>query len=235
MIFFNWHIVNIFNVAFLTIAACALCACFKIPSENDENDKIEYVSVIVNQQGKVFSEPLKINANYSASLVAKVYPDVHKNNVKYFWYVNDYVIDSGNVYNISQDMMLSDFTRDSFIPDKIVVIDNEKNELQISFKAIVNFPPVISKNAIPNNGDTLYGNQNTPFEFSWESSDKNDVVENFLIIDSVTYSVGNLNSVKQSGFSPGVHTFNVIAKDSFGDIDSLKTRTFYIVSSLRGK
>jgi hypothetical protein len=43
--------------------------------------------------------------------------------------------------------------------------------------------------------------------------------------------VGTLQSVQQSGFEKGVHTYQVVVTDSYGDSDSLPRLTFTVLDS----
>jgi uncharacterized alpha/beta hydrolase family protein len=90
---------------------------------------------------------------------------------------------------------------------------------------------------MPADGDTLFGNSQTPFTFSWRSidNDEDEQLQNVLEIDGTRYQVGELNQVLQSGFSEGAHSFRILVEDSLGDKDSLPVREFFVIDTLEGK
>lgn len=213
------------------------CACLDVPNSPDVSHKIQTVEVFAKQFDKTIESPIKINANDSAQLIAQVNPGDLKKQVRYFWYKNDEILDSGSSYKISTTMMQSPFTTENFIPDRIVVVDKENNQLEQSFKVIVNSPPQLFESTKPAHNDTLYGDSTTPFTFQWLSVDNDEleILTNFLEIDGTLYNVGTLSKVQQSGFAPGRHTFRIIVQDSQGDKDSLETREFFVSDTLEAK
>ena len=222
----------------LAFAACAVfVACLDIPDAPDNSGKIQSVEIQVDQFGKRKSTPLKILSSDSAILVAAVSPDTYKNNVRYYWYNDTTLIDSGRKITISPDLMLSDFISDNFVPNRLTIIDNEGNQIEKDFHIDVNAAPRLSTKTIPADGDTLYGNTNTAFTFAWLVYDdsETDTLQSILEIDGISYHVGELNQVQQSGFSMGKHTFRILVQDSYGDMDSLPYRKFYVVDNLEGK
>ena len=134
-------------------------------------------------------------------------------------------------------MTASPFTVQNFIPDRVEIIDNEGNRLEKQISVIVNAPPEISKVTTPANGDTLYGNSHTPFLFAWYAWDRDDddIIYSIIEIDGKSYSLGELDNIRQSGLDEGEHTFRIIVEDSRGDRDSIPSRTFFVLDTLEGK
>lgn len=173
----------------------------------------------------------------SALLVAEVSPDFYKDKIRYLWFKDNEILDSGITYKILSSFMLSDFIEELFIPNRLVIFDSENNQIECKFEIQLNVPPQISKQTTPADGDTLFGDFYTPFLFKWNSYDldENDKIQNILQIDETFYHLGNLNQIMQSGFTPGKHTFRVIVKDNIGIMDSLDFREFFVVDTLEGK
>ena len=227
----------VFNICLTLAAGGFLSACLDIPEAVDDSSKITQVEVLIKQFGQTSSEPLRVNANTKAELIAEVYPDKEKKKVKYYWYIDEDILDSGSTYKISTTFMSSTFFSENFIPNRLVVKDREGSILEKEFHVSVNTPPELSKETIPADGDTLYGNSSTPFTFAWLSKEKdqNDRLENILEIDGERYHVGELNQVIQSGFKEGTHTFRIIVEDLQGDKDSLPIQEFFVVDTLERK
>lgn len=212
-------------------------ACSDIPDLPDGSTKIQDFEVYVHQFDEDTFEPLKINSNDSASLGIYVSPESNKDKVQYYWYNGEDLLDSGDTYSVSTTMTATPFTAQNFIPDRAEIVDSEGNRLEKELTIIVNAPPEISFHTEPADGDTLYGNTHTTFPFSWSSWDRDDDdrLYNIIEIDGTAYSVGELNSVRQSGFSEGEHTFRIIVEDSRGDKDSIPSRSFFVIDTLGGK
>jgi hypothetical protein len=134
-------------------------------------------------------------------------------------------------------MTASPFTVQNFIPDHVKIIDNEGNWLEKQISVIVNAPPEISDITVPANGDTLYGNDHTPFLFTWYTwdRDEDDRIFSTIEIDGKSYTLGELDNIRQSGLGEGEHTFRVVVEDSRGDRDSIPARTFFVLDTLEGK
>jgi hypothetical protein len=228
---------RIFNICLAFAAGGIFAGCLDIPDAVDDSSKITKIDVLIKQFGETSSEPLKVNANSKAELIADVYPEKEKKRVKFYWYIDEDILDSGSTYKISTTFMSSTFFSENFIPNKLVVKDHEGSILQKEFHVTVNTPPEILPETIPADGDILYGNSSTPFTFAWSSSDRdaNDRLENILEIDGISYHVGELNQVVQSGFSMGKHTFRIIVEDNLGDKDSLPEQEFIVLDTLEYK
>ncbi len=214
-----------------------LGACGDIPDLPDSSAKIHDFEVYVHQSGKDTYEPLKINSNDSASLAIYISPENERERVRCFWYNGEDLLDSGMTYPVSTTMTASTFTARNFIPDRVEIADREGNRLGKNISVIINAPPQIVGAATPANGDTLYGNSHTPFLFAWYSwdSDNNDRISNTIEIDGISYSLGEMNQIMQSGFGPGEHYFRVIVEDSRGDRDSIAPQTFIVIDPVEGK
>ena len=222
----------------LAVSACAiLVACLDIPDSPDSSEKITSIDIYVKQFGESRTEPLKVNSNDSARLIASVNPENLRNKVRYYWYNDEDLMDSGSTYEITTNQMVSEFISNSFIPNRVTIVDDEGNSLEKTFSVTVNAPPRISSETEPADGDTLYGNIHTPFKFQWsaEDNDSSDSLHCILEIDDVKYNVENLESIMQSGFTEGRHSFRIIVTDSFGDSDSLDTREFLVLDTLEGR
>ena len=222
----------------LALAAGALfSACLDVPHAPNDTQKISEVSVFARQFDEAIEEPIKINSNEQAELIAEVTPGKYKNRIKYYWYNGDEILDSGATYTISTTYMASSFLSRNFIPDRLLIKDDEGNTLETTFSVNVNNPPQILAETIPANGDTLYGNSHTPFLFSWQSFDRDGSkgLENVLEIDGVQYKVGELQQVMQSGFSEGRHTFRILVTDSLGDKDSTDKQEFFVFGTPEAK
>ncbi len=225
------------NICLAPFAFGLLAGCLDIPEAVNDSHKIVSVDVLVKQFGDTSPEPLKLNSSEKAELIAEVIPSNEEDKVKYYWYSEDEVLDSGKTYAVSTNFMASSFLSKKFIPDRLVVKDREGSVLEKEFSVIVNTPPRLSKTTVPADGDTLYGNSQTPFNFAWLSvdNDEDDRLLNVLEIDGTRYQVGELNQVSQSGFGEGSHTFRIIVEDALGDRDSLPEREFFVIDTLEGK
>ena len=224
--------------ASLALAAGALfSACLDVPHAPNDVQKISNVSVFAKQFDEAIEEPIKINSNEQAELIAEVTPSKYKNKIKYYWYNDDDILDSGATYTISTTYMTSSFLSKNFIPNRLVIKDEEGNTLETTFSVNVNNPPQILAETIPADGDTLYGNSHTPFLFSWQSFDRDGSqgLENVLEIDGTQYQVGELQQVMQSGFSEGRHTFRILVTDSLGDKDSTDKQEFFVIAALEAE
>lgn len=219
---------RIFRLLRLSIAltlGALFVACLDIPSNPDSTAVVETVKVMVYQNDIYDSTFYKINPAESASLVAKVYPASFENELEFYWYFNDELVDSGTVYSIRfQDL--------SNIPNILFVTDKGGNSRTVRFTTILNSAPIIDSKTIPADGDSIEATENTPVLFQWNTFDSNDdKLTHILEIDSTSYNVGPLTKISQSGFEPGEHSFRVIATDSFGDSDTLSWVRFTITNS----
>lgn len=231
---FSKSIQCVFCICSVLVSVAILGACSDIPDSPESSPKIQGVDIYATQFGENSSDPIKINSNDSAVLNVFVFPDTYKNEIQYYWYNGEVLLDSGNTYAISTSMMLSSFTIQNFIPNRLEIVDREGNRLEKSFSTIINAPPQISEYTYPAYGDTLYGNNHTPILFSWYSWDRDpeDQVFNTIEIDGISYSVGELNQVQQSGFKQGEHSFRIIVEDTNGDKDSIPPRIFFVLDTL---
>jgi hypothetical protein len=212
-------------------------ACLDIPEPPGDTPKITSVQILVKQFDDTKGEPLKINSDEDAELIAEVNPDKFKNDIKYFWYKGNDILGKGMVYPINSDDMASSEKNKQNIPDKLVIEDSENNQLKTTFQITINVPPQISTKTKPANGDTLYGNTHTPILFSWQSSDRNEDkhLSHVLEIDGIRYNVGELQQISQSGFSEGKHTYRILVEDSLGDKDSIPEQEFFVIDTLETK
>lgn len=225
------------NICLTLVAGSFFAGCLDIPETVSDSHKIVKIDVLVKQFGETSPEPLKLNSSEKAELIAEVIPSNEEDEVKYYWYSEDELLDSGKTYAVSTNFMASSFISKKFIPDKLVVEDREGSTLEKEFTVIVNTPPRLSKKTIPADGDTLFGNSQTPFIFSWLSTDndEDEQLQNVLEIDGTRYQVGELNQVLQSGFSEGSHSFRILVEDNLGDKDSLPMQEFFVIDTLEGK
>lgn len=226
----------LFKAGAVLVAGALLVACLDIPSDPKTSSKISDVTILLKQNGFTDSTILKASSTDSSALEAKVHPSTYQDDVLYYWYNDDEVLDSGRHYTISAVIAQSGKFTDLFVPNRLIVKDSEGNTIEKDFKVIINAPPTLSKETKPADGDTLYGNEHTPFLFSWDSqdNDQDQLLEHTLEIDSVSYSVGDFLQVMQSGLSQGSHSFRVIVTDSYGDRDSTSRRTFFVVDTTGG-
>lgn len=216
---------SVLDLCLALMAGGLFSACLHIPDAPSDSPKITSVEVLVKQFGETRGYPLKINSDESAELIAEVNPNKFKDDVKYFWYKDDEKLGEGMTFKIKKR-----------IPDKLVIEDREKNRLDTTFQIIVNVPPKISTKTKPADGDILFGNVHTPFLFSWESSDSDEdgQLTHILEIDGISYNVGELQQISQSGFETGKHTFRILVEDSLGDKDSIPEQEFFVLDTLEG-
>ena len=228
---------RLLNICLTLVAGSFFAGCLDIPETISDSHKIVKIDVLVKQFGETSPEPLKLNSSEKAELIAEVIPSNEEDEVKYYWYSEDELLDNGKTYAVSTNFMASSFISKKFIPDKLVVEDREGSTLEKEFTIIVNTPPRLSKKTIPADGDTLFGNSQTPFIFSWLSidNDEDEQLQNVLEIDGTRYQVGELNQVLQSGFSEGSHSFRILVEDNLGDKDSLPMQEFFVIDTLEGK
>ena len=228
---------SLLDISLALVAGVLFSACLDVPHAPNDVQKISSVNIFAKQFDETIEEPLKINSTEQAELIAEVTPSRFKNKVKYYWFNDDEILDSGATYTISTTYMASNFLSRKFIPDRLVIKDSEGNSLETAISVKVNNPPQILAETIPADGDTLYGNSHTPFLFSWTSYDRDDGkgLNNILEIDGIQYNVGELQQVMQSGFNIGVHSFRILVMDSLGDKDSTAIQEFLVLDTLGAK
>ena len=212
----------------------ALSGCLDIPDEPAEKIYLERLDIFVLQEGTADTTLMKIRPSDSSIVKAATYPMQLKNSLSCRWLrVNG---DSSVVMGEGYEYTIPASTKTSDIPNAVEVSDEVGNTFLKEFEIVVNLMPVLEPQTTPANGDTLYGNTKTAFKFKWHSYDSDSFDENrlehTLVIDGVPYSVGQLTEIMQSGFGEGRHTFQVIVSDTFGDADTLSTKTFYVVDTL---
>ena len=223
----------VFDFCLSFMAGVVLVACLDVPDLPELSGKIQTVEVSVKQGDETYNDPLKINASEDAQLLVNVPSGVERGHLRCYWFNGDEVLDSGLTYDVFTEYMLSSVFRENFIPDKVVLVDREGNSLEKDFQVIVNAPPVLSDTTKPADGDTLWATPTTPIRFSWYAVDRDETVslKSILFIDSLAYDVGSFQSVLQSGFSSGLHTFQIVVTDSYGDSDTLPRRTFTVLDT----
>lgn len=230
MVFNMTHISRILSSIAILSAVTVISACFDIPSEPKTGQGVTSISVYVTQNDKIDSTLLKIHPQDSAEIHTSVYPADHSGKLQFKWYkanegMGDVLLGTGSTYKISKN------SSTDLIPNKLVTMDTEGNSMVSHFNIITNTPPEIDKIINPQPSDTLYGNENTSFLFEWSTHDnENEDFSHVVLIDSVAYVVGDFNSIRQSGFEDGEHTFQVIVTDSYGDSDSSDVIDFYVTS-----
>ena len=230
MLFIRTHISSILLSLAVLFASIALSACFEIPSKPNGDQSVKSISVYIEQGEKVDSTLLKIHPQNSAKIVAVVHPDNYSDDLKFNWYREtsdngDSLLGSGEQFSIKKN------TPEKSLPNKLVATDAEGNSLALSFNIIINSPPKIDSIVQPLPQDTLYGNKNTSFLFEWQSHDlDNENITHTVLIDKKPYVVGDFNSIRQSGFENGNHTFQVIVTDNYGDSDTSSVIKFFVTS-----
>lgn len=223
--------------AVFTVALFALLGCLDIPDEPNTESQLEYINVILQQEGKEDSTLLKIRPSESSIVRATVYPRQYKSRLSFQW--SRHTKDSTHVLGEGTEYVIEANAGKSKIPNELKVTDEAGNFLTKNFEIFVNMEPSLSNNTIPAENDTIYGNKHSAILFKWYSFDNDsfdeDKLEHTLIIDGETYPVGRLTQIRQSGFGEGAHTFKIIVFDTFGDSDTLDPVTFYMVDTLGGK
>lgn len=222
--------------AVFAFALFALLGCLDVPGDPNTERELDHVEIVVLQAGKEDSTLLKIRPSDSSIVRASVYPRQYKNVLTFQWsrQTRDTTYDLGE----GQDYTIYANAGKNTIPNTLKVIDEVGNSIQKDFSITVNMEPVMEETTIPAMDDTLYGNTHTAILFKWRSYDNDsfdeDKLQHSLIIDGVSYPVGKLTEIRQSGFDEGEHTFQVIVFDTFGDSDTLAPTTFYVVDTLGG-
>ena len=227
----------VLDICLAFMAGVVFEACLDVPNFPDLSGKIQTIEVSVKQVNETYNDPLKINASEDAQLLVDVPSGVDRSQLRCYWFNAGEALDSGLTYDVFTEYMLSSIFRENFIPDKVVLVDREGNSLEKDLQVIVNAPPVLSDSAKPADGDTLWATPTTPIRFSWYAVDRDETValKNILLVDSQAYNVGTLQSVQQSGFSSGLHTFQVVVIDSYGDRDTLPQRTFTVLDTMEAQ
>lgn len=230
MFFMEKKLSTLFNLGAALAASFLFVACLDIPDKPEIDTKIMGVSVYIKQGKNIDSTLLKINSRDSSTLIAAVYPTHYKNEVQYYWYSDEDLLDSGKSYGISTSFTMSGNIGESFIPNKLVVKDKNDNFIEEEFRIILNAPPVLSQKTIPASGDTIYGNEFSPVTFSWECSefDLGQQLEYTITIDDTDYAAGSFTQIRQSGFREGMHQYRITVSDPYGDKDSTELITFYM-------
>ncbi|WP_407440786.1 hypothetical protein [Fibrobacter sp.] len=216
-----------FGKGLAALFSCTLvAACLDAPSYPNTSKKIERIGIFVSQEDISDSTLLKIHPSSEATLRAEVYPRQYKKEISFKWYHDDTKLGSGDSFSIPP------YASSKEIPNILKATDQEGNVYKDTFNIVSNTPPHFDEKTSPVDNDTLCANKRTSISFSWNSYDVDYSYgdKNFytLIIDKEEYFVGSLTSVMQSGFSDGKHSFSVIVADSYGDSDTLQTRTFFI-------
>lgn len=222
----------------LTAFSAMFTGCLDIPDYPESNREIEYVSVYAVQKGNSDSTALKIHPSDSATLMIDVYPRQYKKELSFEWFGMSPSTDTTEVISLgSGDYFgIPSNTPQFFIPNRLVVYDKQGFSKTINFQVSINTPPQMGGETEPAKGDTLYGNQATSFLFKWNSTDPDlyngDKLSHTLVIDGIRYNLGSMQSILQSGFTPGEHSFYVIVTDNYNDCDSISPRKFYVVDTL---
>ena len=230
MLFNRIRISSILSSLAVLSAGIALSACFEIPSKPNEGSSVNVISIYVKQDGKIDSTLLKIHPQDSAEILVNILPAALAPKLHFKWIrINeendDILLGTGDTFKIRKNATIG------IIPNKLIAIDTEGNTLVTHFNIITNTPPEIDQITRPQQSDTLYGNQKTSFLFEWNSHDNdNEEFSHTILIDKVPYVVGEFNSIRQSGFEEGKHTFQVIVTDKYGDTDSSAVIKFYVKS-----
>lgn len=223
--FIRDHICRLFKLGPLLLAGCLLWGCLDIPSDPDTSSLVTSVSIFVEQYGKKDSTYFKINSNDSAAIVAKVHPQKAQKDLQFYWINGGEILDSGSTYLI----YIKEYP---FVPDSLVIVDKEGNKIGQRIRLIVNAPPTLSPKTVPADGDTIVASRDTPIQFQWKSFDPDyiDHLSHTLVLDGVHYELDDITSIKQSGFGKGKHLFKVIVTDAYGDMDSTRTQSFYVIA-----
>ena len=222
--------------AVFAVALFALLGCLDIPDEPNTGRTLERVDILVLQAGNEDSTLLKIRPSDSSIIRASVYPRQYKTQLSFLW--SRQTKDSSFTLGQGQDFTIPPNTSADQIPNQLEVVDEAGNSIQKKFEIAVNMEPVLEDFTIPADNDTLFANTHTSILFKWRSFDYDsfdeDKLDHILIIDGVTYPVGRLTEIRQSGFTEGEHTFQIIVFDTFGDSDTLVTRSFFVLDTLGG-
>jgi hypothetical protein len=224
------------SIAFFACTLFALSGCLDIPDEPNTGHELESVEIVVLQAGKEDSTFLKIRPSDSSTVRASVYPRQYNKQLSFLW--SRQTKDTSYVLGEEQDYTIYANAGLHQIPNALDISDEVGNSIHKEFNIVVNMEPAMEEKTVPADNDTLFGNTHTSILFKWKSYDNDDFdedkLEHTLIIDGTTYPVGHLTEIRQSGFEEGPHTFQVIVFDTFGDSDTLGTRTFYVVDTLGG-
>lgn len=204
--------------------------CLEIPKKPDFNSKVKEIGVLLIKDDYADSLRLKTNADEPFVLKAFVDPALYAPDLEFYWYRDTTLL--GDSIAIAIDTPFTHYN----VPNRLKAIDVEKNSLLLEFKVFLNHPPTMAFKTTPANLDTIYGNFFTAISFSWRSSDndENDLLQHFIKIDNTVYATGELTSIQQSGFKPGVHTFSIWVADPFGDADTLGLKTFVLIDTVGG-
>ncbi len=202
--------------------------CLDIPPMPDESIKVKAIGLWLIKDNDSDSLYFKSNFNKPFSLRAFANPYKYTEDLDFYWYRDKKRLAKSVIYTLDTPFV------ESQVPNRLKAMDSENNELFFDFKVHLNNPPQMLFKTTPNDQDTLYGSTSSAFLFSWSSSDKdrNDSLNHYIKIDKTTYFTGQLTSIQQSGFKPGVHSFSIWVIDSFGDADTLVTKTFVVIDSL---
>ena len=121
------------DISLAFAAGVLFSACLHVPHAPNDVQKISKVSVFAKQFDEAIEAPIKINSTEQAELIAEVTPSKYKNKIKYYWYNDDEILDSGATYTIRTNYMTSNFLANNFIPDRLVIKDDEGNSLETTF------------------------------------------------------------------------------------------------------
>lgn len=224
-------------LAFFAFFGILLAGCLDAPSDPQEPQTVESISIMVKQKNNSFSTILKVNPSDSATIEASVTPEKFRDELAFEWFYSnenkDSLLKNGKNYSFYPNRS------EGSCPNKLIVTDQEGNQKTFDFEIVINSPPVLSDSTKPANGEKLYGSPESAFLFEWYSLDMDlsngDTLFHILEIDGKQYDVGTLLQVKQSGFKAGEHSFRIIVRDLYGDADTLAPKKFYVVDTLEAK
>lgn len=216
---------RLLNICIALALGAVIVACLDIPDSPDTSQRVTSIKVYSIQYGITDSTLLKVNPRDTARLVAIATPIESEKDLRFFWFNEGYFLDSGAAVTI-------DVNEPKFVPDQLVAVDPSGHFQEVKVQVIANAPPTLRSKSEPADGEVIYASRTTPITFRWYAEDvEDDDLENILEIDSKSYSVGNLNQIKQSGFKPGKHTYRVIVRDIYGEADSLPQKKFFVVDT----
>lgn len=198
-----------------------LLACTYTPENIEKEIYLDKAEIgIISQKGDT-SYALEIPNNENFKLFIKTSPREFKDSLEYSWFKKDSLLSNKSVFSYTH--------KKSLIPDSVTLNDKFGNALGLSFKIILNSPPKITKILSPAEGDTLIGDKNTPFLFSWNAFDADgDTLQFFIEKDSILFPVGMWNYAHLTHFSEGSHKFRIIANDLYNSADTSLWIHFYV-------
>lgn len=198
--------------------------CLEIPPKPEDSLKVKTIGLWLIKDNE--SDSLYFKSNFDKPFYLRAFADpyLYTEQLEFYWYRDGRLLKKSVTFVVDTPFI------DIDVPNRLKAVDSKNNTLVYDFKVYLNHPPELNTKTAPSDQDTVYASLSSALTFSWSSNDKDhdDSLSHYIKIDETTYYTGVLTSIQQSGFSPGKHSFSIWVIDSFGDADTLESKTFIV-------